>query len=46
MVNFGRPSSVPEKYKGRQFYHHNAQVTLMRTTPEQNRQLGIWIAEK
>ncbi len=46
MVNFGRPSSVPEKYKGRQFYHHNAQVTLMRTTPEENRQLGIWIAEK
>ncbi|MDS0786644.1 Tm-1-like ATP-binding domain-containing protein [Proteus vulgaris] len=46
MVNFGRPSSVPEKYKGRQFYHHNAQVTLMRTTPEENRKLGIWIAEK
>lgn len=46
MVNFGRPSSVPEKYRGRQFYHHNAQVTLMRTTPEENRQLGIWIAEK
>lgn len=46
MVNFGRPSSVPEQYKDRQFYHHNAQVTLMRTTVEENRQMGRWIAEK
>ncbi|CAG9426853.1 Tm-1-like ATP-binding domain-containing protein [Providencia alcalifaciens] len=46
MVNFGRPSTVPEQYKDRQFYHHNAQVTLMRTTIEENRQMGHWIAEK
>ncbi|CAG9427984.1 hypothetical protein NVI2019_PEGOAJLN_02823 [Providencia alcalifaciens] len=46
MVNFGRPSTVPEQYKDRQFYHHNAQVTLMRTTVEENRQMGRWIAEK
>lgn len=46
MVNFGRPSTIPEQYKGRQFYHHNAQVTLMRTTPEENYQMGVWIAEK
>ncbi|MGL5952143.1 MAG: Tm-1-like ATP-binding domain-containing protein [Providencia rustigianii] len=46
MVNFGRPSSVPEQYKNRQFYHHNSQVTLMRTTVEENRQMGYWIAEK
>ncbi|ATG16455.1 UPF0261 family protein [Providencia alcalifaciens] len=46
MVNFGRPSTVPEQYKDRQFYHHNAQVTLMRTTVEENRQMGHWIAEK
>ena len=24
MVNFGHPSSVPEKYADRLFYHHNA----------------------
>lgn len=46
MVNFGRPSTVPEKYADRQFYHHNAQVTLMRTTLEENAQMGRWIAEK
>ncbi|TCT31635.1 uncharacterized protein (UPF0261 family) [Providencia alcalifaciens] len=46
MVNFGRPSTVPEQYNDRQFYHHNAQVTLMRTTVEENRQMGHWIAEK
>ncbi|RYD37085.1 MAG: UPF0261 family protein, partial [Verrucomicrobiaceae bacterium] len=36
MVNFGTPDSVPDKFKGRLFYHHNPQVTLMRTTPEEN----------
>ncbi|MBN6361001.1 Tm-1-like ATP-binding domain-containing protein [Providencia huaxiensis] len=46
MVNFGRPSSVPEHCQDRLFYHHNAQVTLMRTTKEENQQMGRWIAEK
>ncbi|MEX0423946.1 Tm-1-like ATP-binding domain-containing protein [Providencia rettgeri] len=46
MVNFGRPSTVPEHYQNRLFYHHNAQVTLMRTTKEENQQMGRWIAEK
>lgn len=46
MVNFGRPATVPEKYQDRLFYHHNAQVTLMRTTKEENQQMGRWIAEK
>lgn len=46
MVNFGRPSTVPEHYQDRLFYHHNAQVTLMRTTKEENQQMGRWIAEK
>ena len=40
MVNFGRPSTVPEKYTDRQFYHHNAQVTLMRTTPKKMHRWG------
>ena len=46
MVNFGPPDSVPEKFQGRRFYQHNPTVTLMRTTPEENDQLGQQIAEK
>ena len=46
MVNFGPPDSVPTKFAGRKFYPHNPQVTLMRTTPEENAQLGRIIAEK
>lgn len=44
MVNFGAPPSVPAKYADRLFYEHNPQVTLMRTTPEENTQMGQWIA--
>lgn len=46
MVNFGSPDSVPERYQGRLFYHHNPMVTLMRTTPEENRAIAAWIAAK
>lgn len=46
MVNFGHADSVPEKYADRLFYHHNAQVTLMRTTVEENVALATWIADK
>ncbi len=46
MVNFGEPASVPEKYRGRRFYHHNPQVTLMRTDPQECAQLGRILAEK
>ncbi|SCM81719.1 conserved hypothetical protein [uncultured Sporomusa sp.] len=46
MVNFGPISTVPGKYNGRNFYKHNPTVTLMRTTVEENRQLGLMIAEK
>ena len=46
MVNFGEPASVPAKYAGRKFYHHNAQVTLMRTTPAENERLGRILADK
>jgi uncharacterized protein (UPF0261 family)/ABC-type branched-subunit amino acid transport system ATPase component len=43
MVNFGPPETVPEKYRGRLFYEHNPQVTLMRTTPEESAEMGRWI---
>lgn len=46
MVNFGARETVPEKYEGRNFYIHNPQVTLMRTTPEECVQLGKILAEK
>lgn len=46
MVNFGGIHTIPEKYKDRKLYQHNAQVTLMRTTPEENVQMGKWIANK
>ncbi|HJZ42330.1 MAG TPA: ABC transporter permease [Hyphomicrobiaceae bacterium] len=46
MVNFGAPESVPERYKGRTFYPHNPQVTLMRTTAEENDRMGRWIGER
>jgi len=46
MVNFGPRDSVPEEFEGRQFHVHNPQVTLMRTTPEENAELGAIIAEK
>jgi len=44
MVNFGAPETVPERYRGRTFYQHNPQVTLMRTTPDECAQMGSWIA--
>jgi uncharacterized protein (UPF0261 family) len=44
MCNFWAPETVPEKYAGRQFYEWNPNITLMRTTPEENRAMGEWIA--
>lgn len=46
MINFGERSSVPEIFNERLFHIHNDQVTLMRTTAEENRQIGEWVASK
>ena len=46
MVNFGPPDTVPERFKHRRFYQHNPTVTLMRTTMEENAQLGAAIGRK
>ncbi|TQV78551.1 ABC transporter permease [Denitrobaculum tricleocarpae] len=46
MVNFGAPETVPQKYQGRTFVEHNPQVTLMRTTADENRRMGEWIVER
>jgi uncharacterized protein (UPF0261 family) len=46
MVNFGAPETVPARFQNRTFYHHNPNVTLMRTSVDECRQLGQLMAEK
>jgi uncharacterized protein (UPF0261 family) len=46
MVNFGPPDTVPAEHAHRTFYQHNPQVTLMRTTPEENAEIGRTVAHK
>ena len=46
MVNFGPEATVPASFKDRQFFVHNATVTLMRTTAEENKQLGQIVGSK
>ncbi len=46
MVNFGPRDTVPDKFSGRNLYVHNPTITLMRTTPEENAELGRRIARK
>jgi uncharacterized protein (UPF0261 family) len=46
MVNFGAPETVPDRYKDRLLYKWNPSVTLMRTTPAENAELGRIVAAK
>jgi uncharacterized protein (UPF0261 family) len=46
MVNFGAMDTIPDKFKGRIFYQWNPNVTLMRTTPQENAEMGRIFAEK
>ena len=46
MVNFHAPETVPAKFKNRTLYKHNPNVTLMRTSVEDNRRLGEIVAGK
>src|SRR5579884_1518723 len=46
MVNFGPMETVPEKFRHRNLYKHNATVTLMRTTAEECDELGRIVAHK
>lgn len=46
IVNFWEPETVPEKYRGRRLYRHNAKQTLVRTDPDENAELGRIIAGK
>lgn len=46
MVNFGPRETVPDRYADRQFFVHNANITLMRTTPDENAEMARWLAAK
>ncbi len=46
MINFGAWDSVPERYQSRKLYRHNPTVTLMRTTADECRAIGEFIAKK
>ena len=46
MVNFYGPETVPARFKDRRFYRHNANVTLMRTTPDECARIGADIGRK
>jgi uncharacterized protein (UPF0261 family) len=46
MVNFWAIDTVPARFKNRTLYKHNANVTLMRTTPQECAELGRIMANK
>jgi uncharacterized protein (UPF0261 family) len=46
MVNFGPRETVPPAFAQRRLHTHNASVTLMRTTPGENTELGRRLAER
>jgi uncharacterized protein (UPF0261 family) len=46
MVNFAAADTVPPQYRHRLLHVHNPQITLMRTTPEENIRMAEWIADR
>jgi uncharacterized protein (UPF0261 family) len=46
MVNFGPIGTVPRKYRDRKLFVHNPNVTLMRTSAAECREVGNFILEK
>jgi uncharacterized protein (UPF0261 family) len=46
MVNFHAPETVPARFSARKLHRHNANVTLMRTTPDENMALGECLGRK
>jgi uncharacterized protein (UPF0261 family) len=46
MVNFGARETIPPQFARRKLHVHNAHVTLMRTTPEENARIGAFIVER
>lgn len=46
IISFWGYQKKPEKFKGRLFYQWNPSILVMRTNPEENRELGRIVAEK
>ncbi|GGT02051.1 Tm-1-like ATP-binding domain-containing protein [Nonomuraea spiralis] len=46
MVNFGPMETVPERFRSRRLLVHNPTVTLMRTTPAENAEIGRAVGER
>ena len=46
MANWGPMETVPDRFRNRNLFRHNASITLMRTTPEENAAIGREIAAR
>jgi uncharacterized protein (UPF0261 family) len=46
MANFGPIETVPERFRDRKLHRHNASITLMRTTVDENRAIAGTIAAR
>ncbi|KAK6924403.1 UPF0261 domain [Dillenia turbinata] len=46
MVNFGAKDTIPSKFQNRKIYEHNKQISLMRTTSDENKKFASFIADK
>jgi uncharacterized protein (UPF0261 family)/ABC-type branched-subunit amino acid transport system ATPase component len=46
MVNFGPRETIPERFLNRRLVVHNPNVTLMRTTRDENRTIGEWMGSR
>ncbi|TYH44626.1 hypothetical protein ES332_D11G208400v1 [Gossypium tomentosum] len=46
MVNFGAKDTIPSHFQQRKIHIHNAQVSLMRTTVDENKKFAAFIADK
>jgi uncharacterized protein (UPF0261 family) len=46
IVNFYSPDTIPPRFTGRLFHHHNPKVTLMRTNAEESIAIGRVVAQK
>ncbi|KAJ0039537.1 hypothetical protein Pint_28343 [Pistacia integerrima] len=46
MVNFGAKDTIPSNFQERKIHVHNEQVSLMRTTMDENKKFAAFIANK
>ncbi|KAG6647014.1 hypothetical protein I3843_07G047100 [Carya illinoinensis] len=46
MVNFGAKDTIPSNFQERKIYEHTKQVSLMRTTADENKKFAEFIANK